>query len=96
MSQVYASHEAKARFSEILRKVRAGERIVLTYRGVEIAEIRPLPEAGGGLQARLQALVERGRIVSDRAKRVQVRWSDLVGEPRPGSLARFLVERGVE
>ena len=34
MAHVYSTYEAKARFSEVIRKVRAGQRVVIAYRGV--------------------------------------------------------------
>ena len=42
MAQVYSAYEAKAKFSEILRKVQAGQRIIISYHGKQVAEIRPL------------------------------------------------------
>ena len=43
MSKVYSTYEAKAKFSEILRKVRAGGTVRISYHGEEVAEVRPLP-----------------------------------------------------
>ena len=42
MADVYSTYEAKAHFSEILRKVRSGRPVRISYRGEEIAEVRPL------------------------------------------------------
>ena len=39
MAPTYSTYEAKARFSEVMRKVRSGQRVRITYRGEEIAEI---------------------------------------------------------
>ena len=55
----YSTYDAKARFSEILRKVRAGERVSITYRGKEVAEIRPVIEEET-VEERLRKLEERG------------------------------------
>jgi prevent-host-death family protein len=89
MSDVYSTYEAKARFSEILRKVRAGRRVRISYRGEEVAEIAPIEPAVRSLQASLKRLEEAG----------------LIGPPsrpagllrpiakRPGALARFLESR---
>jgi prevent-host-death family protein len=41
VAHTYSTYEAKAKFSEVMRKVRAGQRIVIAYHGEEIAEIRP-------------------------------------------------------
>ena len=46
MSTTYSLYEAKAKFSEVMRKVRAGQRIVIAYRREEIAEIRPIDGPG--------------------------------------------------
>ncbi len=37
-----AAHEAKAKFSEILRRVEKGERIVITKHGVPTAVLSPI------------------------------------------------------
>jgi antitoxin (DNA-binding transcriptional repressor) of toxin-antitoxin stability system len=52
MSDVYSTYEAKARFSEIIRKVREGKTMAVTYRGELVAEIRPWPEGGASLEDR--------------------------------------------
>ncbi|HEV7515203.1 MAG TPA: type II toxin-antitoxin system prevent-host-death family antitoxin, partial [Thermoanaerobaculia bacterium] len=55
----YSTYEAKAKFSEILRKVRAGQRVVIAYHGEEVAEIRPI-EKKKTLAASLRELEEQG------------------------------------
>ena len=44
MGITYSAHEAKARFAEMLRHVRDGETVTVSYRGEPVAEVRPLPE----------------------------------------------------
>ena len=44
MSITYSAHEAKARFAEMLRRVRSGETVTVSYRGEAVAEVRPLPQ----------------------------------------------------
>jgi prevent-host-death family protein len=87
MRATYSTYEAKARFSEILRKVRAGQRIVITYRGEPVAEIRPTERAGGVAES-LAALEEAG-IVAPIGSRTALA---AVGKKR-GALARFLESR---
>jgi prevent-host-death family protein len=58
--------ELKAHLSEYLRKAAAGERIAVTRRGTEIAQLGPLAET----RRALQDLREKGRI----------RWSG--GKPK--------------
>jgi prevent-host-death family protein len=42
MSRRYSTCEAKAKFSEIVCKVRAGQHVTISYRGEAVAEIRPV------------------------------------------------------
>ena len=57
-----STYEAKARFSELLRAVRAGKSITVLYRGEPAAELRPLPPDEGLARVRLRALQERGQL----------------------------------
>jgi len=84
----YSTYEAKARFSEILRKVRQGETVFISYRGKEVAEIRPVQE-DATLEERLEKLEQRG-IVSSQPT-TDARISPLVYSP--GALKRFLESR---
>lgn len=84
----YSTYEAKARFSEILRKVRAGESVYVSYRGREVAEIRPI-ERDETMEDRYRRLVERGEIAP--ARDPGARPARLAS--RPGALARFLESR---
>jgi len=89
MAQTYSVYEAKARFSEIIRKVRMGQRVIISYRGQEVAEVRPVETARRGLPGRLRQWEEEGLIAP-------------AGEPtrplrplarRPGALKRFVESR---
>ena len=89
MAREYSTYEAKARFSEILRLVREGQRVTVTYHGEPVAEIRPLDRGVRGIEGRLRRLKERG---------VLVREGDTKGHfaavrRRPGALDRFLADR---
>jgi prevent-host-death family protein len=88
MAQVYSAYEAKAKVSEMLRKVKAGQRVIISYRGEEVAEIRPL-ETPRSLEASLQQLEADG-ILSHPIRR-QGRLTPVAR--RPGALARFLESR---
>jgi len=85
----YSTYEAKGRFSEILRKVRSGGRVVITYRGKAVAEIRPIEDQGSSMPAVLQRLEEAG--VVTRAEDAAASLSPVAR--LPGALARFLEER---
>ena len=78
MPRTYSTYEAKARFSEILRQVRAGQRVVVTYHGREVAEIRPTErlEAEGTVVPPSRSRAELGPLAQ-----------------RPGALKRFLDNR---
>jgi len=89
MSERYSTYEAKAKFSEILRKVRAGQRVVIAYRGEEIAEIRPLERSERRLDKALRRLEDQGLV--SRAPTPTGPLKPLVR--KPGALARFLDSR---
>lgn len=61
---VYTAREARARFAELLRRVRNGETVAVSYRGAPVAEIRPQAEAPavspGEEDAGQASLVEQG------------------------------------
>ena len=41
MTDLLSVYEAKTRFSEVIRQVREGRTITISYRGEPVAEIRP-------------------------------------------------------
>lgn len=91
MSDIYSTYEAKARFSEILRRVREGRTVTVSYHGEPVAEIRPIRRVPG-LPARLDRLEDRGVL------RRPPREPDTPAVPsrvkrRKGALDRFLAER---
>ena len=89
MGITYTTYEAKARFSEVLRQVREGKTVTVSYRGEPVAEIRPLEKPAQTLEERMRDLEMRGVLV--RAK--EPRKPFKIGKPVPGALARFLAER---
>ncbi len=80
MSDTYSTYEAKARFSEIIRKVRSGKHVRITYRGREVAEVTPIRGDEGTLEGRMRRLEEDGRLDPQR--------------PAPVALTRLLRKRG--
>jgi prevent-host-death family protein len=89
MSQSYSTYEAKARFSEILRKVRAGQRIVISHRGRDVAQITRIGGGPSDIAARLAELEDRG-IITPRPVR-EGRLKPIAR--RPGAARRFLGTR---
>ncbi len=87
------NYEAKAHFSEIIRQVREGETVTVTYGGMPVAEIRPIAEPVDltvTFESWWEELVRKGIIVP----------SNLPPQPRrpgghiPGALERFLTDCG--
>lgn len=89
MTLVYSTYEAKARFSEILRRVREGKTITVAYRGEPVAEIRAIPKKPSTIEERLDTLARNGELIGPSRPRQLLK----VGEQRPGALAHFLAER---
>ena len=90
MSLVYSTYEAKARFSEVIRQVRAGKTVTVSYRGEPVAEIRAIQREPQTLEAHLDELERRGVIVpSGQPKKGSLRRL----ARRPGALKRFLDDR---
>lgn len=89
MGLSFTAYEAKAKFSELLRLVRAGRTVTISYHGKPVAEIRPLECTGPGLRSRLADLESRGLLTSPSKPRRQI----APVAKRPGALERFLAER---
>ena len=89
MSDTFSVRDARARFSEVIRRVREGRRVFVTYRGKKVAEIRPVQARPDGLEERLRRLEAEGSIG------MQTKPTGKLGPvaKRPGALARFLDER---
>lgn len=89
MNLTYSTYEAKARFSEVIRLVREGRTVHISYHGKPVAEIRPIEEKKKTLEEHLDELERRGVVSPARDPNAPL-------EPiahRPGALQRFLDER---
>jgi prevent-host-death family protein len=88
---MYSTYEAKAHFSELLRRVRElGETVTISYHGQPVAEIRPVPVGG------VETLADRIRRLADEGSVARSAVPGLSLRPvasRPGALQRFLEER---
>lgn len=89
MSETYSTYEAKAKLSEILRKVESGRTITISRRGRPIAEIRPLPGGPAVLADRVRDLTEQGILTAPSGDRAKLHPL----AERPGALGRFLADR---
>ena len=89
MAETYSTYEAKAKLSEILRKVRDGATVRISHRGETIAEVRPVAVAPAGIADRVDELARRGILTRAPAAREAMRPI----AKRPGALARFLEDR---
>lgn len=87
--EIYSTYEAKARFSEILRKVRAGRRVIVTHHGTQVAEIRPIEAGSETFAKRLARLEAEGAV----ARATQPGRLPQQVARRRGALARFLASR---
>lgn len=90
MGVTYSLHAAKARFSEVIRQVRAGTTVTVSYRGEPVAEIRALTGERETLEERLEGLERKGIILP--APGTERRFDRIAA--RPGALERFLADRG--
>lgn len=89
MTDTYSTYEAKARLSEILRKVESGQVIRISRHGKPVAEIRPVGQEPTTLQERIAELTARGEVVPARNPAARLRPIAHV----PGALQRFLDDR---
>lgn len=87
MKDVYSIYEAKAKLSEIIRRVRNRRAVTITDRGEPVARVVPIDsEENQSLETRLKKLKSRG------ALNVAERPSSSIGVLKrlPGSVERFL------
>ncbi len=89
MARVYSTYEAKAKLSEILRAVRQGHRVGISYHGQLVAEVTPLPPAPEAFEKRLRRLEAEGVVMPPR----QPRTSLPRFRRKPGALKRFIETR---
>lgn len=86
----YSVYEAKARFSEVIRQVREGNTVTVSYRGEPVAEIRSIEgRRQPTLEERLEDLEYSGALARPV---VPKRLLQPIGR-RPGALSRFIAER---
>ena len=98
MQIYYSASEAKEKFAEVLKSVRRGDTLIVTYRGEPVAEIRPIPKDSGGpspkepgsMEAHLEELRRRGILRPANGPRKEFKPGPYI----PGALERFLKERG--
>ena len=87
-SKTYTTYDAKARFSELLKRVRAGDNILISYHGRTVAEVRPIHD-DTGVDRTLGELAEQG--IVDRPAAPTGRLEPIA--KKPGALKRFLEAR---
>jgi prevent-host-death family protein len=89
MVRVYSTYEAKAKFSEIIRRVRGGRRVVIAFRGEHVAEVRPIASVEETVDERLRRLEDEEVLIDPERE-----GRELCPVVRkPGALARFLGSR---
>ena len=89
MPRTYSTYDAKAKLSEILRLVRRGQTVLISHRGVPVAEVRPVNRDSVTLDDRLDDLASRGALSRSRD------GGRTLGPiaRKPGALQRFLEDR---
>jgi prevent-host-death family protein len=85
--KTYTTYDAKAKFNELLKRVRAGDKILISYHGRTVAEVRPI--YGTGVDRALEQLAEQG--IVDRPAAPTGRLEPIA--KKPGALERFLESR---
>ena len=98
MKIYYSASEAKAQFSQVLKAVREGDTLIVTYRGDPVAEIRPIrkesetpsPEKLGKHEAHTEELRRRGILRPAYGPKQPFKPVAHI----PGALERFLADRG--
>lgn len=88
MQTSYSIYEAKARLSEIIRQVQKKRRIILTHRGIEVAQILPV-EMASDTRTRLQQLEQDGILSPYHASSITIKPL----KRKKGALKRFLDSR---
>lgn len=79
--------ETKAKLSALLDRVKAGETVTITDRGVPVAQLSPLPAASVDWDERLQRLARKG-LIRLPTKTLPPGW--LASRPLPKSKASVL------
>ena len=90
--------EARANLSALLKEVRQGETIVITNRGVPVAQIVPYTPIDGEDGERINALVANGLLIPPR-NRMDV--EEFLATPRPKlpegvDLSKYVIEEREE
>ena len=86
---VYSIYEAKAKFSELIRRVRQGGTVIVSHHGKPVAEIRPIEPPDVGIRERIERLEKRGVLQPPSDPEAPLEGV----ASRPGALQRFLDER---
>ncbi len=85
--------ELKAKLSEQLRRVKAGEEVVVTERGRPVAVLSPVPKAKAG-SAELTELIRAGLVRPPKHRLRDDFWDAPIPNDRRGAvLAALLAER---
>lgn len=85
----YSLYEAKARFSEVIRLVRQGRTVTVTYRGTPVARIQPVEGESTEIESRLRRFEDAGVLQAEGNSTGPL---ERIAR-KPGALARFLAER---
>jgi antitoxin (DNA-binding transcriptional repressor) of toxin-antitoxin stability system len=87
----YSIYEAKAKFSEVIRRVKRGESVTITERGKPTAVISLIePEVEDPNEAHIRRLIAEGAITPAKKKFSAKKFK---GHNIPGAYERFMADR---
>jgi prevent-host-death family protein len=81
------SRELKTRLGSHLKRVRAGATLIITGRGLPVAELRPLRTAEGDLDRRLSELEALGVLSQENRSQPLRPFTPITSSGRPASAA---------
>jgi prevent-host-death family protein len=93
VAETYSTYQAKSRFAEIIRRVRGGRRVIISYRGEPVAEIAPISKEQPRLADAVPLLLRDGALVDCRATPAEAFRSPRPLVRKAGALRRFLASR---
>ena len=89
MDHEYSVYDAKARFSELVRRARNNERVIVTSHGRPVVEMVPYQPRSASVEELVAEAEASG--VLEPAREAAGDLSPV--SPRPGALSRFLEDR---
>jgi prevent-host-death family protein len=94
MAKRVGARELKTRLGAYLARVKRGQALIVTERGLPIAELRPLPRAVRGAEAAVEEMIALGEATWSRREPLPaVRPATVRGEPVADTIAEEREDR---